>query len=379
MAPAPAPRSSAGTGPRPRAPPPGSALRPTVRRWARRSPSSRPSRATGGSWPTPRPPPDLVTDDSNDADRRLRVGPGPQGDDPGQPRAERRPGRRPERGRLGAGDLGRRADRRLLLVGHQPRGRRQQRVGDVFVYDRAKQGDDPGQRRARRSGGDRRPRQLRTRPSAPTAAYVAFASDAANLVADDTNNATDVFVHDRQAKTTTRVSVGPTGRRPTSERYSPVAQRRRHRRRLRLARPATWPPATPTAKPTSSSATSRPARPRWCRPRVGGRRRIAPPRPALSGDGRWSPSPPPPRPRSRRHQQRRRRLRLRPPGRRRPSGSASGPGGAQGDRASAAPAISADGRFVAFQLRRHQPRPGRHQPAHRRVRPRPAARHRRPG
>ena len=41
--------------------------------------------------------------------------------------------------------------------------------------------------------------------------FVAFASDADNLVAGDTNNATDVFVHDRQTKTTTRVSVGQGG------------------------------------------------------------------------------------------------------------------------------------------------------------------------
>ena len=41
--------------------------------------------------------------------------------------------------------------------------------------------------------------------------WVAFASDATNLVEGDTNNATDVFVHDRQTRTTTRVSVGPNG------------------------------------------------------------------------------------------------------------------------------------------------------------------------
>ncbi len=40
---------------------------------------------------------------------------------------------------------------------------------------------------------------------------VAFASMASNLVADDTNGDWDVFVHDRQTATTTRVSVGPGG------------------------------------------------------------------------------------------------------------------------------------------------------------------------
>lgn len=41
--------------------------------------------------------------------------------------------------------------------------------------------------------------------------YVAFESLAGNLVADDTNNAKDVFVHDRLTGETTRVSVGLNG------------------------------------------------------------------------------------------------------------------------------------------------------------------------
>ena len=41
--------------------------------------------------------------------------------------------------------------------------------------------------------------------------YVAFYSDATNLVAGDTNSATDVFVRDRTAGTTTRVSVATGG------------------------------------------------------------------------------------------------------------------------------------------------------------------------
>ncbi|MCA1844485.1 MAG: hypothetical protein LC792_15105, partial [Actinobacteria bacterium] len=44
---------------------------------------------------------------------------------------------------------------------------------------------------------------------------VAFSSQATNLVADDTNSVGDVFVYDRQAKTTTRVSVGPNGTQAT--------------------------------------------------------------------------------------------------------------------------------------------------------------------
>jgi len=41
--------------------------------------------------------------------------------------------------------------------------------------------------------------------------YVAFASNASNLVSGDTNNTGDIFVHDRQTGATTRVSIGPGG------------------------------------------------------------------------------------------------------------------------------------------------------------------------
>lgn len=39
--------------------------------------------------------------------------------------------------------------------------------------------------------------------------YVVFSSDATNLVEDDTNEAGDIFLRDRQAQTTTRISLGP--------------------------------------------------------------------------------------------------------------------------------------------------------------------------
>src|SRR5204862_3467613 len=41
--------------------------------------------------------------------------------------------------------------------------------------------------------------------------FVAFQSDATNLVVDDTNGKTDVFVHDRQTGTTERVGAGSGG------------------------------------------------------------------------------------------------------------------------------------------------------------------------
>ena len=43
------------------------------------------------------------------------------------------------------------------------------------------------------------------------ARWVAFESFSSNVVAGDTNGMPDVFVHDRQSATTTRVSVGPGG------------------------------------------------------------------------------------------------------------------------------------------------------------------------
>src|SRR5690606_34405118 len=41
--------------------------------------------------------------------------------------------------------------------------------------------------------------------------YIAFASEASNLVLNDTNGLPDFFVHDRQTKLTTRVSLSSSG------------------------------------------------------------------------------------------------------------------------------------------------------------------------
>ena len=41
--------------------------------------------------------------------------------------------------------------------------------------------------------------------------FVAFSSVASTLIANDTNNSDDIFVHDRQTGATTRVSVSTTG------------------------------------------------------------------------------------------------------------------------------------------------------------------------
>jgi len=51
--------------------------------------------------------------------------------------------------------------------------------------------------------------------------FVAFASDATNLVPDDTNGRSDAFVHDRRTHRTSRVSVGTGGRQGVLGSYRP--------------------------------------------------------------------------------------------------------------------------------------------------------------
>src|SRR4051812_5959216 len=52
--------------------------------------------------------------------------------------------------------------------------------------------------------------------------YVAFYSDASNLVGGDTNRARDVFVHDRQTGETTRVSLGADGTQANGDSFAPA-------------------------------------------------------------------------------------------------------------------------------------------------------------
>ncbi len=51
--------------------------------------------------------------------------------------------------------------------------------------------------------------------------FVAFSSNADNLVAGDTNQASDIFVHDRKTKQTSRISVATNGREGNSVSFSP--------------------------------------------------------------------------------------------------------------------------------------------------------------
>ncbi|MCK5429602.1 MAG: hypothetical protein KAI94_09040, partial [Anaerolineales bacterium] len=51
--------------------------------------------------------------------------------------------------------------------------------------------------------------------------YVAFHSDASNLVSDDTNNVTDVLLHDLQTATTSRISLATAGTEGNGSSFSP--------------------------------------------------------------------------------------------------------------------------------------------------------------
>lgn len=79
---------------------------------------------------------------------------------------------------------------------------------DVFVHDR-QTGD------TMRASVDNAGNQSNDRSTYPSISadgrYVAFESRASNLVSGDTNGAADIFVHDRQTGETTRVSVSSTG------------------------------------------------------------------------------------------------------------------------------------------------------------------------
>jgi len=79
---------------------------------------------------------------------------------------------------------------------------------DIFVYDRSTHKT----RRVSISSAGQQGNGYSYLPSiSADGRYVAFYSDASNLVAGDTNNATDVFVYDRKTHKTRRVSVTSAG------------------------------------------------------------------------------------------------------------------------------------------------------------------------
>ena len=82
------------------------------------------------------------------------------------------------------------------------------RSNDIFVYDRQ---TNTTQRVSVGTEGIQANDNSWNASISADGRYVAFESSASNLVAGDTNNNTDIFVYDRQTNTTQRVSVGAGG------------------------------------------------------------------------------------------------------------------------------------------------------------------------
>lgn len=90
--------------------------------------------------------------------------------------------------------------------------------GDVFVHDRQTQATS-------RVSVGALGREANESSSAPSISadgrYVAFMSLATNLVADDTNGSEDIFVHDRTTAETTRVSISGSGHQGNGDSRAP--------------------------------------------------------------------------------------------------------------------------------------------------------------
>ena len=88
--------------------------------------------------------------------------------------------------------------------------------------------------------------------------YVAFWSGANDIVANDTNNATDIYIKDLATQATTRVSTSTAGVAGNGWSYdNSISDDRTVHRRSEVPRP-TWSPTTPTRPTTSSSRTRGP-------------------------------------------------------------------------------------------------------------------------
>lgn len=89
---------------------------------------------------------------------------------------------------------------------------------DVFVRDRLA----GTTRRVSVGSGEQQANGPSLEPSiSADGRFVAFTSEASNLAAGDTNSRADIYVRDRQTGTTIRVSVGPGGRQATGDSFQP--------------------------------------------------------------------------------------------------------------------------------------------------------------
>jgi Tol biopolymer transport system component len=89
---------------------------------------------------------------------------------------------------------------------------------DIFVHDR-KTGETL--RVSVDSDGNQQTGSGETHAISANGRFVAFSSGAENLVPGDTNGQDDVFVHDLKTRSTTRVSLGATGVEPDASCYGP--------------------------------------------------------------------------------------------------------------------------------------------------------------
>ena len=91
--------------------------------------------------------------------------------------------------------------------------------GDIFLRDRQ---SGTTERVSVASDGQQGDLQSFSPAASADDRYVVFASLASNLVAGDTNSEPDIFVHDVQTRFTTRVSVGPGGAEADGGSYAPT-------------------------------------------------------------------------------------------------------------------------------------------------------------
>lgn len=92
-------------------------------------------------------------------------------------------------------------------------------IGDIFVHDR---NTKTTTRVNVSSKGVQANRDSKYLKLSDNGRYVAFHSAANNLVKGDTNDREDIFVHDRETKETTRVSVATDGTQGNNSSWSPV-------------------------------------------------------------------------------------------------------------------------------------------------------------